>query len=68
MNETPPSGVTSGKLLGFIVSRRGIEVDPTKVKAILEMPPPTTEKEIRGERSEEGVVDQSRVPLPQSTG
>lgn len=28
------------KLLGFVVSQRGIEVDPDKVKAILEMPPP----------------------------
>ena len=27
-------GVTSGKLLGFVVSQRGIEVDPDKVKAI----------------------------------
>ena len=35
-------GVTSGKLLGFIVSRRGIEIDPKKVKAILDMPPPQT--------------------------
>ena len=25
---------TSGKLLGFIVSRKGIEVDPDKIKAI----------------------------------
>lgn len=33
---------------GFLVSERGIEVDPAKSKAILEMPPPTTEKEIRG--------------------
>ena len=27
-------GVRSGKLLGFVVSGKGIEVDPTKVKAI----------------------------------
>ncbi|XP_074267088.1 putative mitochondrial protein AtMg00860 [Silene latifolia] len=41
-------GVTSGKLLGHIVSHRGIEVDPSKIKAIMEMPHPETEKEIRG--------------------
>ncbi|GLT27541.1 hypothetical protein SLA2020_025280 [Shorea laevis] len=38
-------GVTSGKLLGFIVSRRGIEIDLAKIKAIEEMPPPKTQKE-----------------------
>ena len=31
-------GVRSSKLLGFIVSEKGIEVDPAKVKAIQEMP------------------------------
>src|SRR3954469_20626902 len=41
-------GVRSGKLLGFIVSQQGIEVDPNKVKAIKEMPVPRTEKEVRG--------------------
>ena len=41
-------GVTSGKLLGHIVSDRGIEVDPKKIKAILDMPAPRNEKEIRG--------------------
>ncbi|PKI55417.1 hypothetical protein CRG98_024190 [Punica granatum] len=35
-------GVKSGKLLGFIVSEKGIEVDPDKVKAIMELPPPST--------------------------
>jgi ribonuclease HI len=40
-------GVTSGKLLGFIVSGRGIEIDPAKVQAIRSMPTPRTEKEIR---------------------
>ena len=40
--------VTVGKLLGFLMSDRGIEVDLFKVKAILEMSPPKSEKEIRG--------------------
>ena len=41
-------GVKSGKLLGFVVRQKGIEVDPAKVKAILEMLAPRTEKEVRG--------------------
>lgn len=41
-------GVASGKLLGFIVSKRGIEIDPIKVKAIMYMPPPKNIKELRG--------------------
>jgi hypothetical protein len=41
-------GVKSGKLLGFVVSNRGIEVDPDKVRAIQSMPSPKTEKEVRG--------------------
>src|ERR1043165_9347489 len=41
-------GETSGVFLGYLVSKRGIEVDPSKAKAILEMPPPRTESEIRG--------------------
>ena len=40
--------MTFGKLLGHIVSERGIKVDPDKIKAILDMPVPKTEKEIRG--------------------
>ncbi|XP_065635035.1 uncharacterized protein LOC136069876 [Quercus suber] len=39
--------VTARKLLGFLVSDREIEADPSKIKAILEMPPPKSEKEIR---------------------
>ena len=34
--------------MGFVVSGKGIEVDPAKVKAIQEMPAPRTEKEARG--------------------
>jgi hypothetical protein len=32
----------SNRLLGFIVSRQGIWVDPLKVEAILNLPPPST--------------------------
>ncbi|KAA0058349.1 uncharacterized protein E5676_scaffold19523G00440 [Cucumis melo var. makuwa] len=42
---------TSGKLLGFIVSEEGIKVDPNKVRAIIEMTSPKTEKEIRVEEN-----------------
>jgi hypothetical protein len=41
-------GVKSDKLLGFIFSGKGIEVDPDKAKAIQSMPTPKTEKEVRG--------------------
>ncbi|KAE8720767.1 Chloroplast stem-loop binding protein of 41 kDa a [Hibiscus syriacus] len=36
--------VTSEKLLGFVVSQKGIEVDPDKVKTIQNLPPPRTQK------------------------
>jgi hypothetical protein len=39
-------GVPSGKLLGFMVSHRGIEVNPTKVDAIRKMNRPTGKKDI----------------------
>ena len=39
-------GVKSRKLFGFVVSQKGIEVDPDKVRAILEMPEPCTEKQV----------------------
>ena len=41
-------GVSSDKLLGFIVSKRGIEINPNKAKAIAKMPPPKNLKELRG--------------------
>ncbi|XP_037495105.1 uncharacterized protein LOC119370628 [Jatropha curcas] len=41
-------GATSGVFLGHMVRRKGIEIDPSKAKAILEMPAPRTEKEVRG--------------------
>jgi hypothetical protein len=39
--------VPSGKLLGFLVSHRGIEANPDKVKAIKEMRPPRNLKEMQ---------------------
>ena len=41
-------GVTFGKLLGYMISERGIEAYVDKIRAILEMSPPQTETEIRG--------------------
>ena len=32
-------GTTSGKLLGFMVSKKGIEIDPDKVRVIQDLPP-----------------------------
>uniref|UniRef100_A0A2N9HTB0 Uncharacterized protein n=1 Tax=Fagus sylvatica TaxID=28930 RepID=A0A2N9HTB0_FAGSY len=40
-------GVYSGKFLGFMVSQRGIEANPDKIKAILEMQPPKNTKEVQ---------------------
>ena len=40
-------GVTAGKFLGFMVSQRGIEVNPEKVRAILELEPPRTVKAVQ---------------------
>ena len=41
-------GVTSGKLLGYIVNERGIEANLDKIIAILDMPASRTERETRG--------------------
>ena len=40
-------GATSGKFLGYMVSRRGIEANPEKIKAILEMQPPSSVKDVQ---------------------
>ena len=39
-------GVPFGKLLSFIVSRRGIELDPSKIKAIRDLPSPKNKTEV----------------------
>jgi len=40
-------GVSSGKFLGFMVSQRGIEANPKKVRAVLEMEAPRTTKQLQ---------------------
>ena len=40
-------GVVSGKFLGFMVSQRGIEANPKKVQAIINMVSPRTVKEVQ---------------------
>ena len=40
-------GVTAGKFLGFMVSQRGIKVNPKKIQAIMELEPPKTVKEVQ---------------------
>ena len=39
--------VKSGRLLGFIVSNKGIQVDPLKVEAIVKLPPPHSIKQLQ---------------------
>ena len=40
-------GVTTGKFLGFMVSQRGIEVNPEKVRIIMELAPSKIVKEVQ---------------------
>ncbi|CAL8991494.1 unnamed protein product [Prunus brigantina] len=40
-------GVASGKFLGFMISQRGIEANPDKIRALLDMQVPKTKKEVQ---------------------
>ncbi|KAI5343733.1 hypothetical protein L3X38_011609 [Prunus dulcis] len=40
-------GVSSGKFLGFMISQRGIEANPEKIKAIIDMERPKMTKDIQ---------------------
>ena len=40
-------GVASGKFLGFMVTQRGIEANPEKIRAILDMKHPSSKKEVQ---------------------
>ena len=40
-------GVSAGNFLGFLVHKKGIEIDKIKARAILEAKPPRTKKELQ---------------------
>jgi hypothetical protein len=48
--------VTSGRLLGFIVSTKGIMVDPLKVEAITQFPPPCTMRQLQSLQGKENFL------------
>lgn len=39
--------IEMGRLLGFVVSKAGIRVDPSKVKAIMKLPPPSSLRQLQ---------------------
>jgi hypothetical protein len=48
--------VESDRLLGFIVSKDGIQVDPLKIKAILALPPPTNLTQLQSLQGKENFL------------
>ena len=40
-------GVPGGQVLGYLISAQGIEANPAKIKAILDMEPPKNLKQIQ---------------------
>lgn len=45
-------GIASGKFLGYMVTKRGIEAKPYHIKAIIEMKLPRTMKELQSQQGE----------------
>ena len=39
-------GVSADKFLGFMVTQRGIEVNPDQIKVVMEIPAPSNKKEL----------------------
>jgi hypothetical protein len=39
-------GITKGKVLGFLVSTKGIEANPNKIRAITQMQPPHSKNDV----------------------
>jgi hypothetical protein len=40
-------GIRQGKILGYLVSHRGIEANPTKIQAIINMTPPQSARDVQ---------------------
>ena len=40
-------GVSVGKFIGFMVTQRGIEVNPNQIKAVMEMSTPNCKNELQ---------------------
>ena len=40
-------GVNAGRFLGFMMTQRGIEANPSQLKSILESPAPSSKKEVQ---------------------
>ena len=50
--------VTVGKFLGFMVSQRGIEANPNKIRAIIKMTPPRNVKEVQSLNDKVAMLNQ----------
>lgn len=60
--------VPSGKLLGFLVSHRGIEANPTKIVAITNLTEPKSLPSFAGADCGKGVALSSVAPTNRSAG
>jgi hypothetical protein len=58
--------ITSGHLLGFIISTTGIMVDPLKVEAIVQLPPPCTIPQLQSLQGKEIFYGVSSQTMPRS--